>query len=219
MANKMRVGDRIKACRKQNGWSQDDLAEKMNCTRQTISNWEKGNLNLTIHDFMKLCDFFDCDIGHLIGEYEAKKHIAADIQKETGLSEKAIETLRNNKHYSPANSLISTINFLIEQEIPLSAFGDFPTIDDTGSLLSKIDIFFKTQLGEKYMYVVTSQSIKQVEHIADVQQYASDTKRLLKGQDIFNDVVLSEIRDMLRNLKNEYIINHFMQSTDENNEV
>lgn len=219
MINNKSVGNKIKVCRNQNGWSQDTFAEKLGYTRQSVSNWENGKLNLSIDEFIKLCNIFDCDAGYLLGEYETKKHIDADIQKETGLSEKAIETLRSNKHYSPTDSLISTINFLVEQETPLSTFGNFTTIDDTWSLLSKIDIFFKTKLNEKDMYVVTSQGIKQVEHIADILQYSSETKRLLKGQDVFDDVSLSEIRDMLRKLKNEYMINHFMQSKDKNNEV
>ena len=36
----MELGSRIKQYRSTHGWNQDDLAEKMYVTRQTISNWE-----------------------------------------------------------------------------------------------------------------------------------------------------------------------------------
>ena len=45
MINIEQVGVIIRKCRTQNGWSQEALSEKMNCTRQTISSWEKGNGN------------------------------------------------------------------------------------------------------------------------------------------------------------------------------
>ena len=38
----MRLPDKIVELRKSNGWSQEDLAEKMNVSRQAISRWEGG---------------------------------------------------------------------------------------------------------------------------------------------------------------------------------
>lgn len=38
----MQLGNNIQTLRKQKGLSQEKLAEKINVTRQTISNWELG---------------------------------------------------------------------------------------------------------------------------------------------------------------------------------
>ena len=38
----MRLPDKIVELRKRNGWSQEDLAEKINVSRQAISKWEGG---------------------------------------------------------------------------------------------------------------------------------------------------------------------------------
>ena len=38
----MNLGDKILQLRKKNGLSQEQLGEKVNVTRQTISNWELG---------------------------------------------------------------------------------------------------------------------------------------------------------------------------------
>ena len=207
MINKKRISNRIKECRKEKGWSQDVLAEKLNCIRQTISNWERENLNLTIDDLINLCNVFDCDIGYLIGEYETKKHIAADIQKETGLSEKAIEILKSNKSYSPNNSLISTINFLIECEMPLDKIGDF-TLHDSKALLRKINMFFSTKQIEK-SYVVTEQGLlKLIEHPSDMR----NSQNIIEGESIFSSTTLSEISEMLKNLKIEYKIKQYKQN-------
>ena len=40
---KMDLGNKILKLRKEKGYSQEDLAEKLNVTRQTISNWELGS--------------------------------------------------------------------------------------------------------------------------------------------------------------------------------
>lgn len=41
----MELGKNINALRKEKGFSQEKLAEKVNVTRQTISNWELGKLH------------------------------------------------------------------------------------------------------------------------------------------------------------------------------
>lgn len=38
----MILGDKITKLRKQNGWSQEELAEKLGISRQSVSKWESG---------------------------------------------------------------------------------------------------------------------------------------------------------------------------------
>lgn len=38
----MILSEKITALRKQMGWSQEELAEKLNISRQSISKWESG---------------------------------------------------------------------------------------------------------------------------------------------------------------------------------
>ncbi len=38
----MILADKIMRLRKQNGWSQEELAEKMGISRQSVSKWESG---------------------------------------------------------------------------------------------------------------------------------------------------------------------------------
>ena len=90
------IGERIKAERTREGCSVtlDALAEKIGVTRQTISKWEKGEgSGPTVWDLIRLCEFFGCDYGYLIGDYECRTRIATDIREETGLSELAVTNL------------------------------------------------------------------------------------------------------------------------------
>lgn len=38
----MILGDKIVKLRKQNGWSQEELAERLGISRQSVSKWESG---------------------------------------------------------------------------------------------------------------------------------------------------------------------------------
>ncbi len=48
----MSLGNKINHCRQQSGMTQEQLAEQMNVTRQTVSNWERG---INEPDFDSLC--------------------------------------------------------------------------------------------------------------------------------------------------------------------
>lgn len=45
-------------CRKQNGWSQEDLAEKLNVSRQSVSKWESGASVPDLDKILKLSNIF-----------------------------------------------------------------------------------------------------------------------------------------------------------------
>lgn len=65
------LGEKIISERKKCKLSQEDLAEKLGITRQTISNWE---LNETSHDLKqasKLCDIFNLSLDELTGKENA----------------------------------------------------------------------------------------------------------------------------------------------------
>ena len=40
----MNIGEKLKLRRKKAGFTQEQVAEKMNITRQTLSNWEVGKI-------------------------------------------------------------------------------------------------------------------------------------------------------------------------------
>lgn len=60
-------GDNLKTIRKANGYTQEELAIKLNVVRQTVSKWEKG---LSVPDADTLCkiaDALETSISELLG--------------------------------------------------------------------------------------------------------------------------------------------------------
>ena len=65
---KMFIGEKIKTCRMESGLSQEDLAEKLDTSRQTISSWENGKTYPSIKQITILSNLFNVSIEVLIKE-------------------------------------------------------------------------------------------------------------------------------------------------------
>ena len=64
----------LKRLRKEKGATQDDLAQRLHVTRQTVSGWETGRCQPDIETLMALAEALDADVNELIygtkpGEY------------------------------------------------------------------------------------------------------------------------------------------------------
>lgn len=69
--NEENFGDKIKLLRSENKMTQDDLANKLNVTRQAVSNWERGKTIPDINMIEKISNVFSMSIDGIIsGEIE-----------------------------------------------------------------------------------------------------------------------------------------------------
>ncbi|MCD8190179.1 MAG: helix-turn-helix domain-containing protein [Clostridiales bacterium] len=64
----MTLGEKIQKLRKQQGLSQEALAEKVSVTRQTISKWELDQSTPNLDFISQLCDIFSVTADYLIKE-------------------------------------------------------------------------------------------------------------------------------------------------------
>lgn len=72
----MEVGHRIQNHRKVKQWSQEQLAEKMNVSTQTISNWENERSYPSLYYLMDLSSLFNTSIDELVkGDIDMMKHV------------------------------------------------------------------------------------------------------------------------------------------------
>lgn len=56
------IGTQIKTFRKSAGFTQDELAKRLNTTKQTISRYEKGDRKANQDMLFELCDIFGVSI-------------------------------------------------------------------------------------------------------------------------------------------------------------
>lgn len=92
--------ENLKTMRKAKGYTQEELAIKLNVVRQTVSKWEKG---LSVPDADVLCkiaDVLDTDVSTLLGE---------EIVEETDKSAVAQQLAEINEQLAMKNQRSKTI--------------------------------------------------------------------------------------------------------------
>ena len=72
----MKLSDKIIQLRKVNGWSQEDLAERLNVSRQAISRWEGETAQPDAANILQLSKLFGVTTDYLLNdEYESDNDI------------------------------------------------------------------------------------------------------------------------------------------------
>lgn len=64
----MKFGDNLKRLRKNKKLSQEQLAEKVNVSRQSVSKWETGEAYPEMNNILELCKIFHCRINDLVND-------------------------------------------------------------------------------------------------------------------------------------------------------
>ena len=64
----MKFGDKLIALRKKKGLSQEELAEKLNVSRQSVSKWESNNTYPETDKIVQICNIFECTMDDLIND-------------------------------------------------------------------------------------------------------------------------------------------------------
>ncbi len=74
----MKLPDKIIALRKAQGWSQEDLAEKLDVSRQAVSRWENGTAQPDAQNLLLISKLFDVTTDYLLNDdYESDRDIPA----------------------------------------------------------------------------------------------------------------------------------------------
>lgn len=81
----MKLSDKITTLRKANNWTQEELAEKIDVSRQAISRWENGTALPDANNILQLSKLFDVTADYLLNEdYDSDNDIPCvkEVQQE-----------------------------------------------------------------------------------------------------------------------------------------
>ena len=77
----MNFGKNVQILRKMANMTQEELAEKMNVSRQTVSKWELGTVLPELEKLLELCDGFNCSVDQLLrGNMDYSNEAYSDIK-------------------------------------------------------------------------------------------------------------------------------------------
>ncbi|MBA2874546.1 helix-turn-helix domain-containing protein [Thermaerobacillus caldiproteolyticus] len=76
-----RLGEQLKYLRKQQNWTQEELAQRLNISRSQISKWENGELLPDVQSLEKLSNLYGVSIDFLIGRQTNKKELLREVNR------------------------------------------------------------------------------------------------------------------------------------------
>lgn len=147
----MNFSNNLQQLRKEYKLSQEDLAEKLNVSRQAISKWESGNGFPEMDKIIQICDIFKCSMDELM---------KGRILKSNSLK----DTI--NKEFHKFGLMISIGVFLIIIACSLFVFFENYNLDELFSVLFMIIIMISVVIfiyyGMKHNYFMESNSIDNI---------------------------------------------------------
>ena len=82
------IGKRIQSCRKQRGYTQEQLADRMNVSIQMVSNLERGNKAIRIENLINLSKILDVSTDYILTGKETANDVQALTARIAQLPEK-----------------------------------------------------------------------------------------------------------------------------------
>ncbi len=63
----MKIGEKLRLLRKEEGLTQQEVAEYLECSRQAYTRYENDQREVDLETLCKLADFFDVSVDFILG--------------------------------------------------------------------------------------------------------------------------------------------------------
>ena len=106
----MKLSEKIIRLRKMNGWSQEDLAEQLNVSRQAVSRWENGTALPDANNILQLSKLFHVTADYLLNEDYSSDHDIPCVKE-------AYDTMDSQKARYGKQYLIASLFWLLSAAV------------------------------------------------------------------------------------------------------
>lgn len=87
----IKLADRLVALRKENGYSQEVLAEKLGLSRQSISKWERAEASPDTDNLIALAQVYNMTLDELLGNDESSPKKETKVKEKTPMTNAQIK--------------------------------------------------------------------------------------------------------------------------------
>lgn len=103
----MKLQEKIRKQRKQNNMSQEQLAQMLNISRQSISKWESGDSIPDVQNIIRLSEIFDVSTDYLLKDTWSENYLEKQVQINSNTPS------QNTTHTSRKFDILGSINISI----------------------------------------------------------------------------------------------------------
>lgn len=114
----MRIADKIKNARIQKGYTQEQVAENLLVSRQTISNWENGKSLPDIISIIKMSELYELSLDEMM---KGDKALLKKVERDVG----AVKAEKKLIKFAWISIVIAIILMILGQIIEGNPFIDF----------------------------------------------------------------------------------------------
>ena len=114
----MRIADKIKNARMQKGYTQEQAAENLLVSRQTISNWENGRSLPDIISIIKMSELYELSLDEML---KGDKALLKKVERDVG----AVKAEKKLIKFAWISIVIGTILLILGEIIEGNPFIDF----------------------------------------------------------------------------------------------
>ena len=167
----MKFGDNLKRIRKNKKMSQEELAEKVNVSRQSVSKWENGEAYPEMNNILELCKIFNCKLNDIVH---------TDMSDISSLDEEIVMNVVkfNNEKQNQVKGLCNAISL----------------IGRIGAIVLKVAIPFIVIAMMLIPYLINN-----VELNGDKISFVTDNIKLIDDKVEVFDIIILDIEDGIEN--------------------
>ena len=212
----MNLGDKILQLRKKNGLSQEQLGEKVDVTRQTISNWELGETTPNPEQLKKMSKAFNVSVDEIL-DNDSKEFLMNKISNTERLAGIIIKILKVIGFV-----FIGYIIFMIIAVIGLGTYTvvkkDNANVESSATTICSIDNKkYQIEFGTNNYFKCNNCSKKMSDEINEIVDWLgidrNDTYEILFR--IFDDLLCEDVEDVrnyykpVGNISTKYLENEY----------
>lgn len=173
----MILADKIIKQRKKNGWSQEELADKMNVSRQAVSKWESAQTIPDIDKIMKLGELFGVTIDYLLKDSIEDEEFA-ETAEEKPLKKISLEDANKYLALQKKNGMMVALGVLLAVISPviliilggLNAINIGRNLEDVFSVIGIVSMLALIA-GAVSIFVICGQKNKPYEFLNKIEPF------------------------------------------------
>lgn len=214
------VSKRIVELREEKGETQQELANAIGITRQTLSRYEIAARTVNVDVLAALAQHFKVSADYLLGLSDIRSTVqnmqtACEV---TGLSEKAIENIKSLEYRMPDKIRKKNMNFIEKNKIEQTEIAHhlyeeiketfYYSINEKDKTIMQItNTLFESKYFDKIIRTIVAACLKRVEsdeHIDSLKKIESETNQEEKKDARDALILAEEFSEEQRNIDNSY---------------